>query len=358
MTDYFAIVDAGNGRTNAIIKKADGKRYKSVDFASVRARVTGQSLGLGNMEMSIDYADWLGYRYAVGDNVTLATRRQIETHRGQDRYGNEFHQFLVAQAIAQGGVKSGEVNLTLFAPPKLYKSAKENILNGFNEGRGRVKIQLKDDKKPREWTYDNITVYPEGLGAVACFSLDDNGQMVDSDALNGGVALLDLGMWSLDVIITQDGVFNPENLENSTYDRGIHDNVLTPILRVLHGHDDDFTVLTIHDVDNAIRRGITSSDFTITVAQKEIDIQELFNDACNRYADYVFNSVVDSDYNGFRGMRVLAVGGGSILLAPQIKEWLGDRLIDPADYKHTKGLHPTYFNTVGGYRLAMAKLNR
>lgn len=357
MSDYFAIVDAGNGRTNAIIKKASGKRYKTVDFASVRARVTGQSLGLGDMELSIDYADWLGNRFAVGDNVTLATRKQIETHRGQDRYGNEFHQFLTAYAIAQGDVKSGNVNLTLFAPPKYYKIAKENILNGFNEQGGHPTIKLKNDKKPREWQYDSIAVYPEGLGAIACFTLNDKGQMVDSDALNNTVALLDIGMWSLDVIITENGVFNPEHLDNATYDRGIHDNVLAPILRALHGYDDDFTVLTVFDVDNALRKGIASGDFSIVVAGKEIDIQELFHDTCNRYADYVFNTVVDSDYNGFRGMRVLAVGGGSILLAPAIKEWLGDRLIDASSYKHTKGLHPTYYNAAGGYRLAMAKQN-
>jgi hypothetical protein len=42
----------------------------------------------------------------------------------------------------------------------------------FLEHDGQVIVKLKKDKKHRAWRYENVTVWPEGIGAAACFVLD------------------------------------------------------------------------------------------------------------------------------------------------------------------------------------------
>lgn len=360
MSDYLAIVDAGNGMTNAILRKTNGKSYKTHHFPSVRARATGDSLGLGEQfEMSVQYADWLGHRYIWGDEVTRITQRHLETHRGVDRYGNEFHQFLTAVGLAELGLKKGEVALTLFAPPGIYESAKDNIKEGFLERDGMAKLRLKDDKKPREWKYTAVNVFPEGLGAIACFAFDDNGNMVENDILDGSVALVDLGLFTTDVVITIDGMFNPENLDRSTYrNAGVDEYIRKPVLRALHNIDEDFSVLTEEHVDLAIRKGLASGDYTLKVAGKEADIENVVNENRRRYAEWLANRIFETDYQGFRGSKLMLVGGGSLFVREYLQEWYGDKIIDPQQLPHTKNIHPAYFNAMGGMRLAVAQLKQ
>lgn len=357
MSDYLATVDAGNGMTNAILRKTNGKSNKMHHFPSVRARATGDTLGLGDQfEMSIQYTDWLGYRYIWGDAVTSITQRHLETHRGVDRYGNEFHQFLTAVGLAELGLKKGTVALTLFAPPGVYESAKDNIKEGFLDGDGITKIRLKDDAKTREWQYTTVNIFPEGLGAIACFAFDDKGNMVENDILDGSVALVDLGLFTADVVITIDGMFNPENLDRATYrNAGVDEYIRKPVLRALHGLDEDFTVLTEEHVDLAMRKGLESSNYTIRVAGKEANIQEVVTENRRRYAEWLANRIFETDYQGFRGSKLMLVGGGSLFVRDYLQEWYGDKIIDPQQLPHTKDIHPAYFNAVGGMRLAVAQ---
>ena len=153
----------------------------------------------------------------VGDDVIRVTRRHLERHHGAQRYGDEFHQFLVAVAVGQLGVKEGAVDLTLFAPPGMYQQAQSLILKRFREHKGQVGIQFKGDRQPRRFAYEKVTVYPEGIGAAACFILDNKGQPVATEVLDGDVIILDMGVYTLDALKLVDGNFNPEGLEHATW---------------------------------------------------------------------------------------------------------------------------------------------
>ena len=195
MADFVASVDAGNGGVNAVLAKPNGG-HKTHYEASVRAAAIGSSLDMDNIRtLQYTYVDWNGHRYVTGDDVTHVTRRALEHHIGANRYGNEFHQFLVAVALAKlgVGVKDGAVDLTVFAPPGLFKELNPHIRKRFLEGGGEVNIQLSSDKKPRHWHYENVTVMPECLGALMCFFLDDQGNPVHPAAMDGEVVLLDFG---------------------------------------------------------------------------------------------------------------------------------------------------------------------
>lgn len=361
MTDYVVSCDPGNGGTNAVLARDSG-RHKNVYFPSVRAAATGASLGLGkDMELDYQYVDWYGHRYVIGDDVIRVTRRHLERHTGVNRYGNELYQFLVAVALGQLGVKKGTVDLTLFAPPGLYLEAKEDIQERFAENKGQVSIQFKGDRQPRTWRYEHVTVWPEGVGAAACFVLDDKGQMIDTDVLNGEVLILDMGAYTLDALKLANGNFNPEELEHATFENGgIIAHVLEPILRTVKGLGEDFSLLGIEDVERVLRLGLISDDYTLAVAGQEVDIEPLVNKYRERYAEWISNNIIDGIFSGLRGYKsAILVGGGALLIEDVLPKWYEpEKLLNRKKHPTTKKVFPVDFNAVGGLRLALARLNQ
>jgi hypothetical protein len=360
MPDFIVSCDPGNGGTNAVLAKSNGG-YKSFYEPSVRAAATGDSLGLGkDWELQYDYVDWYGHRYVTGDDVLRITRRNLERHMGAQRYGNEFHQFLVAVALAKLGVNKGTVDLTLFAPPGMYNEAKPLVQDRFLENEGEVQIKLKGDKKPRSWRYENITVWPEGIGAAACFVIDDAGEFTHTDVLAGDTVILDIGAHTLDALKLTEGNFNPEALEHATWDNGgIHVHLREPILRALKKKSDDFANLTVDDVDRVMRLGFISDDFTLRVAGYEVDLKPLVDKYRERYAGWIANNICDGVFGGFRGIKsVIIVGGGAVLVEDYMREWYGSKLLDRKKHPTTKKIHPVDFNAVGGLRFALMRLKK
>lgn len=359
-TDYVASVDAGNGGVNAVLAQTKG--YKSFYEPSVRAAATGDSLGLGKgWELDYDYVDWDGHRYVTGDDVVRVTRRQLEHHIGANRYGNEMHQFLVAHALARLGIKTGSVNLTLFAPPGLYNDLKDFVRERFMQRGGRVEISLKGDKKPRKFNYQQVNILPEGIGAAACFVLNDSGDFVPSDILSGEVVVLDLGAHTLDAIQLSSGNFNPESLQHATWEAGgVHVHLREPILRAVKKQiGDDAANLTIDDIDRILRLGSVSGDYTLTVAGHDADLKPLIDKYAERYAEWIANNIADGVFDGFRGIKsVILVGGGAGLVEPFLSKqsWYGSKILDRKAHKTTRDLHPVDMNAVGGLRFALMRI--
>jgi Actin like proteins N terminal domain len=367
MADHIVSADAGNGGTNVIIAKPGGG-YRRFYEPSVRAVATGESLGIGSQfEMQYDYVDWYGSRYITGDDVIRITRRGLERHVGANRYGDEFHQFLVANALAKLGVKSGTIDLTLFAPPGLFASVKAEVEQRFMENGGEVKIKLKDDKKPREWRYETITVWPEGLGAAICFVMDDEGNTVDTDILAGETVVLDIGVFTLDALKLQDGSFNPESLEHATWQNaGVNTHVREPLLRNLHKKHPDFGMLTVDDVDVILRTGFTEDNFVVKVAGMEVDLRTPVFAMCERYADWVANNICDGVFGSFKGIKsVILVGGGAVMVQEKLENLYGiydpnnpnkgGKVLNPKRHPLTKKVHPVDMNAVGGLRFALMR---
>lgn len=357
MSDQIVSVDAGNAGTNAVLAKQGGG-YKAFYEPSVRATATGASLGLGaELELDYTYIEWNGFRYVSGDDVLRVTRRNLERHMGVNRYGDEFHQFLVATALAKLGVKTGTVDLTLFAPPGFFREAKQRIQECFLEHEGRVEIRLKGDKKPRTWTYENVTVWPEGIGAACCFVIDDDGEYVKSDALSGETVVLDAGAYTLDALKFVNGNFNPEELEHATWENGgVHVHLREPILRALRKQAEAFETVTVDDIDRVIRQGLVSNDYMLEVAGYEANVQPLVEKYRERYAEWIANNICDGVFGGFRSIKsVILVGGGAVLIEDYMRKWYGDKILDRKKHAAVRKLHPVDMNAVGGLRLALMK---
>lgn len=358
MSDYTASVDAGNGGVNAILATAKG--HKSHYQPSVRASATGESLGMGKGaigELDYSYADWNGHRYIVGEDVGKITRRQLERHMGSNRYGNEFHQFLVAHSLAMLGIKDGTVDLTLFAPPGMYAELKPHIERRFMENGGKVTIQLKGDKKPREWRYSTVTVWPEGIGAAACFVIDDTGEYIPSDVLDGECLVLDIGAHTLDALQFSNGQFNPESLSYATWEQGgVHTFIREPMLRAIQKKGEDFANLTVDDIDRVIRLGSVSQDYTLKVAGYEIDLKPLLDKYRERHAEWIANTICDGAFNNLRGIRsLILVGGGAVFTEEYLLKWYQGKVLDRKKYKTAAKVHPVDMNAVGGLRFALMR---
>lgn len=360
MPDHVIACDAGNGGVNAILAKPNGG-HKSFYMPSVRAAITGERLDLAEARsMKYTAIHWNSHIYVAGDEVIHVSRRALERHMGANRYGNEFHQFLVATSIANLGIKEGSIDLTLFAPPGLFNELRPFIQKAFSEHGGEVNIRLSGDKKPRQWRYEKITVLPEGIGAAGCFMLDDRGEQVINDALSGEVVLLDLGAHTLDALKFVNGNFNPESLEYATWEQGgVHVHVREPILRMVRKQGDDFSILTVDDIDRVIRLGLVSGDYTLQAANYSIDTQPLLEKYRERYAEWIANTICDGVFNNLRGIKsLILVGGGAVLVEDHLRKWYGDKVLDRRKFDSTRRLHPVDMNAVGGVRFALARIRK
>lgn len=359
MSEYIASVDAGNGGIKAELAKGNGGGRKSHYEPSVRAAASGDSLGMGASvigELDYQYADWNGHRYVTGDDVLKVSKRALERHMGSNRYGNEMHLFLVALALAKMGVKDGTVDLTVFAPPGLYGELRPEIEKRFMSEKGNAEIQLKGDKKRRQWNYSSVTVLPEGIGAAACFVLDDNGVYVPSDVLNGEIVILDVGAHTLDAVLLQNGDFNPESLQHATWEEGgVHVHIREPMLKVVKKLSADFDRLTVDDIDRVIRLGSASGDYTLRAGGFEADLKPMLDRYRERYAEWIANNIGDNVFNQFRGIKSVILVGGEALVSDHLRKYYPDKILNPKQHKTTAKVHPIDMNAVGGLRLALMR---
>lgn len=353
MTNYIASVDCGNGNTCSML--AGSK--KSISFASIRARITSKTLGLGQgHELDFTSAVWRGDTYAVGDDALLVNRQGIDRHMGQNRYGGEHHQFLTAYALARLGIKSGSVDLTLLCPPAMYNDLKKPMIDSYS-AQG-VEIALKGDKKPRQWSYNSVSILPEGYAAVGCFMLDSNGVKSSlASNLAGDVVLLDIGAYTANVFRLHNGAFNPADLPlSSIQNGGGNTHIRLPLLEWVHGAGGDLTAVTLDDIDRVLRLSSVSNDYVLHFGAAEIDLKPMLDHLSKQYADWLANNALDTRFDGLKDISgLLVVGGNAAYIMPHLQGWYG-KVIDYTKWREFSGLHPADLNAAGGLRLAQARL--
>ena len=356
MADYtpqIAASDTGNGNVNAMLAKAK----KTITFPSIRARVTSKELQIGKgFELDYTWCEWEGNRYAVGDDALTLNRQGIDRHMGTARYGGEHHRFLTAYALARLGVKSGAVDLTLTLPPAMLNDLKKPVTEAYTKQ--PVQITLKGDKKPREWRYENVTVWPEGFAAVGCFMFDSTGtKSALASKLAGDVVLLDCGAYTANVFRLHNGTFNPADLPLSSIPNGGgNTHIRLPLLEWVHEPGGDLGGVTVDDLDRVIRMGSVSGDYKLTFGRAEVDIKPMLDYLGNQYADWLANNALDTRFDGLRDINgILVLGGNAPQVTPHLKEWYPGKLVEYTGLREFAGLHPADLNAAGSIRLALAR---
>ncbi|MBA3867836.1 MAG: ParM/StbA family protein [Anaerolineae bacterium] len=354
MTNYIASVDCGNGNTCAML--AGSK--KSISFASIRTRITSQTLGLEQgHELDFTSAEWHDNTYAIGDDALILNRQGIDRHMGANRYGGEHHQFLTAYALARLGIKSGSVDITLLCPPAMYNDLKKPMTDAYSTH--GVEIKLKGDKKPREWSYSSVSVLPEGYAAIGCFMLDGNGNKSPlAGKLAGDVVLLDVGAYTANVFRLHNGAFNPADLpQSSIANGGGNTHIRLPLLEWVKGAGGDLTAVTLDDIDRVLRLASASGDYVLQFGGASIDLKTMLDHLAKQYADWLANNALDTRYDGLKDINsLLIVGGNASYIIPHLQTWYG-KVIDYIGWREFSGLHPADLNAAGGLRLALARLN-
>ena len=345
-------VDAGNGITNAAKDTKNG--YELVAFPSGRAEISGDTLDTGN-EMEFEWFEWNGTKYAVGDEALNASGRYIRPI-GRDRYGEEFHQFLVAVACCQLGIKKGGIDLTLFAPTENFRERRAKMEANFLQNGGQVSMRVKVERSIRKFNYDTVRVLPEGLAAAFCFTMDEKGNSTNDDTLAGDVLIVDIGAYTLDVIYLINGQFNVEYLDKSSYAKfGLFDTVYSKISNKVNSMGRDWSTKNDNDIDATIRQGIATGDYSISSAGKSIDLKPMLTHNVQRYTDAVINDVFERHYDGLRGIKsMILVGGGADLMELYFKDTYGNKVVNSNTHPRTRDIGAVYMNAVGGLRSAKA----
>ena len=335
-----------------------GRFQKSISFASIRTRITSQTLGLGQgHELDFTSAQWHGDTYAVGDDALILNRQGIDRHMGVNRYGGEHHQFLSAYALARLGIKSGSVDITLLCPPALFNELKPQMIKAYS-AQG-VEISLKGDKKPREWSYSNVSILPEGYAAIGCLMLDSSGNKSPLAAkLAGDVVMLDVGAYTANVFRLHNGALNPADLpQSSIANGGGNTHIRLPLLEWVHGAGGDLTAVTLDDIDRVLRLASASGDYQLHFGGASIDLAPMLEHLSKQYADWLANNALDTRYDGLKDINgLLVVGGNAAYIMPHLQTWYG-KVIDYTNWREFSGLHPADLNAAGGLRLALARLN-
>lgn len=353
MSDNRAIVsiDAGNGAVKAIYRGPNKSSYRPFYMPSIRTRVTPDTLHLGRFEQSHTYYTWHNTTYVAGQEVLQMFNPQIERHMGTARYTGEMFKFLVAVALANLGVPSGTVDLTLFCPPKLFNEAAPLMIEAFQEP---LTIQL-GDHPPSLWTCQ-VRVWPEGFGAAAMLFLDSKGREVQTDLLAGNTLLVDLGAFTVDTLIFSHGEIDIAHLTHSSYaDMGTHRHILTHLLNDLQKADKDFRAIDTDHIDAFLIKGMAEggTHFTATIGNKKADISTKVTHYVRTYANALAN-LLTSDFGSLEGINhVVLCGGGAILVAPYLSQVFGPKIVNPTQYAHIKQVNVADYNALGGLRLAL-----
>lgn len=169
--------------------------------------------------------------------------------------------------------------------------------------------------------------------------------------------MLDLGMYTLDALSMNNGQFNPESLQSATWEgQGIKTHILDNVLRVVKKQGEDFALLTTDDIDQTLRQGLTTGDYTLVSGASAINIESVIKKFAQRYADWIANNIIDGVFNSLRGIKsLILVGGGATLTVQYLKEYYSEKLLQVEQHPHVADVLPTELNAVGGVRLAMAR---
>jgi hypothetical protein len=278
--------------------------------------------------------------------------------------------FLIFVNIAAMDVKSdSELTLIVPAPPGLLNEVAPQIKQAFlagesGAGDGLWTIQLRTDKKPREYKVVRVITVPEGAGAFAAYRFTQDGDIAPlpdgqgGDLLAGRVAVLDLGAGTDDLYTVTDGNFNPETILHATDDKaGIIHNLLRPILGDVMAAVPNATHLTTSHIDSYLRRYLadpTPENATLRVSGKNVNIEPSIFANCERYAEWISSNKVDPIFASGIDALVMA-GGGWLYIASWIRNFYPNRIIlSPDQFKHTKGIALYDLNGIGQLSLAAA----
>jgi len=244
---------------------------------------------------------------------------------------------------------------------------KKSILAGESgKNDGLWTIQLRTDKKPREYKFIRVITLAEGAGAFAAYRFDRNGDLIElhdkngADMLAGRISVLDLGAGTGDTYTIFDGNLNPDAISHATDDRaGVINNLLKPILAEVMHAVPGATHLTTAHIDSYLRRYVAAPSpeaATVRVSGRNVNIEQSILSNCERYAEWIAANKLDPLW-AVGTDAIVEAGGGWLFIESWLRQWYPDRLLlTPSMFAHTKSIALFDLNGVGQLHFAAAML--
>ncbi|HDY88290.1 MAG TPA: hypothetical protein ENH82_09295 [bacterium] len=202
----------------------------------------------------------------------------------------------------------------------------------------------------------DVDIQPEGLAAVAAFTLSSSGKKIKSSLFDDNVVVLDSGTYTFDALLLREGRFDSSSLASATWDgEGLYRHIIIPMSnKIKELGDDDFRKISPDMIDKAIYTSCyTGGKCVIKSAGKELVLTDLLQSLSKKYAAFISNNVIDNNYNGFSGIEsVIVVGGGAHLITPYLRKWYPGKILEYASLKNLKDVRPSELNAIGGQRLS------
>jgi hypothetical protein len=345
-------IDAGNGTTCVVTE-----RTKSIIFPSVIQRVEDVRLdGRGSQGFTIHVerlneqtGEWQDRKsWAIGETAVLLPGLKTRI-TSKERIGSEYQLVLILagsvralDAIIDSNADELKVdaNWLLNTPPIYYRFA-----TALHELAGHYRVEY--NRKVYHLNAGIGHVYPEGVGAAACYMLDSNGRFVNPAFAAGHTGVVDGGYRTIDSAIFE----GPTLLENSAQSLT---NSITGVYRLMQqwameefGED-----WNEEECETNLR-----NSYTILRETKErVDLGDWIDDLGSRLADLIEADVFQKQWNGLGDVdRVILAGGVSYMVAPHLKDRFPNVIILREEHPHTRDVPYELMNATGHIRLLRAE---
>lgn len=372
--------DGGNGTSSAWQLSEGALNYFMLP--NVRVPVTGYGM---NSEVTtigmneIVYADVLGGRFGIGDNVWEQSKYPPETFvNSAERYGSEIHVFMLLCLLAAlNAPENTPLTIVTSAPPGLVnsvaKTIKQNLKFGEDKDKsGRWTIQMSYDKKPRTFIIGKVVVVPEGVGAFSAYAYDANGNDVlipstdgRDDLLTGQVHIHDAGHGTYDTYAVRNGKLDAESMAFATdSDAGVLRQMIEPIMDYIRDQfakaGENAPRLRPVQVDAWLREWslgkMKPNHARVKLNGRILDLQAIFELTSSRYARYVIEEKLERSFAQGADTILLAGGGWVYILAHVLKQYPHKNILHPEAVPHLKGIPLWELNAYGA--LPMSASNK
>ena len=256
-----------------------------------------------------------GSRYVFGDDVRLLCDTEPTALTSRIRYTSDRYRLLFASALwrvfnpraSEGvlyprGVISipvGEFNVQKDKEVRQLLQG-DYAINGLNETTLYAQIRPND-----------LIVIPEGLGTFWLAAFDGEGKMLERYA-RGNTAVVDIGYYTTDVVLMQDGVYVVAGAQSSDIGMG---TVAAAVLEDLRR--EGAYGLDVWQVDELLNQA------AVTINGKEYALQPSVRNALSDLAERILN-FVNSTLRGKNIRTVILGGGGAALLYPYLSAGKAD----------------------------------
>jgi hypothetical protein len=346
------VIDAGNGTTCVVAERA-----APVIFPSVIQQVEDIRLGdrahqgftVHVERMNQQTGKWQDRKsFAVGEtaNILPGLKTRITS---KDRIGSEYQLVLILagtvrllQDLIDSEAKEFKVRVRwlLNAPPVYYRLA-----DRMHEMAGEYRVEYDD----RIYRLDAAVaqVFPEGAGAGAVYMLDERGNFVNAEFMQGRTGVVDTGYRTIDSAIFEGPVLLANTARSLT-------NSISGVYQLMQewAMEDFGEDWTEEECETNLRNGSA----VLRHSKEHVALDDWIYELGERLADLIERDIFQKQWNDLGDVdRVILAGGGSYMVAPHLKERYPNVIVLRDDYDHTASVPYEMMNAFGHLRLLLAE---